>query len=237
MCHPCPGGDRTILCTEHTLVNYSAERIVAQPLYCRSWQCDICQPRRQAQLVAAAKRGRPDTFITLTSNPARFASPVERAKALADAWRIVVKRAKRKYGYETLPYLCVFEATKAGEPHLHILARCKWIDQAWLSDQMRALTGAPIVDIRRVISTDKAAHYVAKYVGKEPHHFATCKRYWSTRDFTLENRNPDDEDQLAAGRWDIVDYCLDLWIEAMQHQGHTVEAKWDQAIVTLRGPP
>ena len=54
-------GDEIILCTEATLVNYNNERTVAQMLYCRSWSCEICQPRRQAQLVAKAKRGLPDT--------------------------------------------------------------------------------------------------------------------------------------------------------------------------------
>jgi hypothetical protein len=102
---------------------------------------------------------------------------------------------------------------------------------------MAELIGAPIVDIRRVKSTDAAANYVAKYVGKQPHHFATCKRYWSTRDFCLHPKVDDEPDQLAHGRWEILDYGLDLWIAGMVALGHTVDARLDQAVVTLRSPP
>ncbi len=135
--------------------------------------------------MALARSGSPNTFVTLTVNPAYGASPARRARSLARAWPKVVKAAKKKYGYKSIPYLCVFEATKKGEPHLHILCRVKWIDQRWLSDQMRRLINAPIVDIRRVRSPGQAAHYISKYVGKEPGHFESCKRYWRTQDYEL----------------------------------------------------
>ena len=206
-------------------------------MYCRAWSCEICQPRRQAQLVAKAKRGLPDTFITLTVNPARCRTPYERARALADAWRKVVKRIKRKYGYKTLPYLCVFEATKKGEPHLHILARCKWIDQAWLSAQMAELIGAPIVDIRRVTTVDSAARYVAKYVGKQPHKFHSCKRYWSTRDYVVVPREVPEDGINFDGTWEILDIPLYLWIEGQEAIGRTVEVGRNHAIAYKEAPP
>lgn len=80
-----------------------------------------------------------------------------------------------------LPYLAVVEATKRGEPHLHILSRLRWVDQKWLSRQASKLLGAPVVDVRRCTSRSSVALYVAKYIGKAPHRFATVKRYWSTR--------------------------------------------------------
>jgi hypothetical protein len=142
-------------------------------------------------LIALAKSGKPTTFITLTVNPKTGFGPASRARALAEAWPRVVKRACKKYGYRSIPYLCVFEGTKRGEPHLHILCRVKWIDQRWLSAQMKALIGAPIVDIRQVKNQGQVAHYISKYIGKEPHRFDTCKRYWRTQSWELINYVPD----------------------------------------------
>ncbi len=186
-----------MLCSEGSIVNHGIDCARAVTLKCRAWTCDLCHDDRRRQLVALAKAGQPTTFITLTSNPSRPGTPASRARGLADAWRTIVKRACRKYHYKGFAYFCVLEATKKGEPHLHILARVKWIDQRWLSRQMRELTGAPIVDIRMVKSAGEIAAYVGKYVGKAPHRFETCKRYWTTRSWNLVKPDPLE----LAGDW------------------------------------
>lgn len=189
-----------MLCGEASLVNLGIDEGRAVTLRCRAWTCELCQPDRHRQLIALAQSGRPSTFITLTVNPARGGTPAERARSLADAWRVVVKRAKKHYAYDEIPYFCVFEATKRGEPHLHILARVRWIDQKWLSAQMQDLIGAPIVDIRQVKSKKHIAFYIAKYVGKAPHHFGTCKRYWTTRNWEVNPYEP----EPVKGHWSKV---------------------------------
>ena len=198
-----------MFCAEWSLVKHEGCKRTITPLYCNSWKCDICQPRRRARLFRQATAGKPDTFITLTCNPAMHDSPEQAAKALSNAVRVIFRRAKARYGYKSIPYLCVFEATIKGWPHLHILARCKWIDQAWLSDQMAELNGAPIVDISRVRTQKNIASYVAKYVGKDPHHFGTTKRYWCTQDWgppTIpEDRVPDlEEPYFEISKWNWI---------------------------------
>ena len=154
-----------MLCSEASLVNYGNGKVRAVTLRCRAWTCDLCLPWRKGRLTGLAKDGKPNTFITLTVNPASGIDPEARARALVEAWRIVVRHAKVRYGYKSIPYLAVFEATKNGEPHLHILVRVKWIDQKWLSSQMADLIGAPIVDIRRVYSSGHVAVYLMKVFG------------------------------------------------------------------------
>lgn len=195
-----------MFCSEWALVKVQNQICTVTPLYCNAWSCDVCHPRRRARLIREAKSGEPDTFITLTSNPAFYDSPEARARALARAWVIIVRRAKKRYGYAKIPYMCVFEATKKGEPHLHILARCKWLDVYWLSAQMEALTGAPIVDVRRIEHVSRAAVYVAKYVGKEPHQFVGSKRYWRTLDYLVPE--PDEE---YCPDWEQAWYYISKW--------------------------
>ena len=172
-----------ILCREWTLVKAFHDHLIAEPLKCKCWSCDYCAPYRRAALRAQALDGKPTKFITLTVNPARGHSPDHRARMLVRAWRLIRLRAIRKYSLKSFPFIAVFEATQAGEPHLHILARVPWISQRWLSAQMAELTDAPIVDIRQIKDAKKAANYVAKYIGKDPHSFNRCKRYWASHDY------------------------------------------------------
>lgn len=225
------------LCGDASLVNHGVRKVRAVTLRCRAWSCTYCQPWRAGKLIGLAKSGEPDTFITLTVSQAAGTDPDARARALVDAWRVVVRRAKRRYGYASIPYLCVFESTKNGEPHLHILARCKWIDQSWLSDQMRDLIASPVVDIRRVHGGRHVAHYVAKYVGKGPGQFGTCKRYWHTRDYPLDPKTKKPLDTSWNGHWEIVPepvcaIALTCWM-----RGYVVTMEGDQGYFEGRKPP
>jgi len=83
-------------CQEWTLVKHSEEGLTATPLYCRSWKCETCGPKRKSQLIAEAFRGKPTSFLTLTCRTTAFEKPENGAQALAATWRLIVKRAKRE---------------------------------------------------------------------------------------------------------------------------------------------
>lgn len=230
-------GDTLILCTEYTLVKQDGQQITAVPLYCNRWSCEICQPRRQAQLKFLARAGKPNTFMTLTVNPKWRDNPTERAQALRDAFQKLVKRIKRKYGYKRLPYLAVFERTKRGEPHLHILLRCKWIDQRWLSRQMAEMINAPIVDIRRVWNTQHAATYISKYIGKDPVAFTGCKRYWKSRDYDLRTTDDDTAETHSNGVWEVRELSLEQYADMMTALGHNVSYTPSRVDIEVKKPP
>ena len=225
-----------MLCGEGTIVNDGQHGPRAVTLKCRAWTCEGCAPDRKKALTALAASGAPSTFITLTSNPATYSGPDARARALVIAWREVVRRIKRTYGYRDLAYFCVFEATKAGEPHLHILARVGYVPQYWLADQMVALMNAPIVDIRRVKSASQAAAYVAKYVGKAPHRFATCKRYWYTKGWDQSGWEKPPHDDEWDIRWQIRDMTMDQ-LEAFWQGWGMVTHRKDGMLYGQRTPP
>ena len=175
--------------TNSLLVKYPPG-IKINPLRCKRWTCPECQPRRCAKLKREAKRGNPNTFITLTVNPKVGWDRDHRARMLVEAWRRTRRKAQDEWGNKTIPFLAVFEETKAGEPHLHIVCRSRWIPQDWLSDQMKAELDAPIVDIKRVKSKRQVSSYVAKYVGKGPEKFPGTKRYWRSQDWFVQEETP-----------------------------------------------
>jgi DNA-binding HxlR family transcriptional regulator len=102
------------------------------------------------------------------------------------AWVNLRRRIARTWPGEKTPFIVVFEKTKAGFPHMHILMRAAFIPQKWLSDNMKELIDAPIVDIRAIKSRQMAFWYVTKYLGKDPHAFEGCKRWWRSHSYEVE---------------------------------------------------
>lgn len=197
-----------MLCSELTIVKMTDVGAELSPLPCRRWSCEYCQPKRKRELIAKVIHGKPDTFITLTSSPETADNPVDAARLLVDAWRKVRREACRIYGYKKVPFIAVFERSPSGLPHLHILARVKWIDQDWLSDRMNTLLRAPVCDIRRVRSRKHVANYVAKYVGKQPQQFGTLKRYWAA--LCYDKRTTEEKEAYKRNRGDFEIWRMDL---------------------------
>lgn len=181
-------------CQDWSLVKAEPGRKSGRPLFCRSWSCPECAPRRRAQLMAEAAAGNPTRFMTLTVNPATGSDPADRMRRLAWAFRTMVKRLRRARPGRSIEYLAVVEATEAGEPHLHVLLRSPYLPQHELSAIMDELTEAPVVDIRKVRSARDVVRYVAKYIAKAPARFDGSKRYWSSQHW--EQHSQDELEQL-----------------------------------------
>ena len=212
-----------MLCSEFTILRQYEKSLKAEPLYCRSWSCEICAPRRARQLRGMAMRGRPDSFLTLTVNPAWGASPQERARRLVVAWRNIRQAWSRQHAGKKLPFLAVFEETKRGEPHLHIIMRAPFISQRWLSKMMRKYMDAPIVDIRRVKNQKGAAMYVSKYLSKGAKAWEGCKRYWRSKDWLL----PRDDDGYKPGTFIAI---LRRSYDQVMHDYRTSGITWCEVV-------
>ena len=193
-----------MFCAEWCLVKRTRPGLTIIPLRCRCWTCEECQPRRRSQLIREGVRGKPNLFITLTSVYRPGGSPAAAARALVCAWRKVREEYIKVHGKGSLPFLAVFEATLNGWPHLHIIARAKWVSQKWLSKRMAALTGAKIVWVERIKGGRRTVNYVTKYVGKEPMRFATVKRYWRSQDYLLPSDEQEGEEEELLEPWRIV---------------------------------
>lgn len=226
-----------MFCAEWSLVKRLRPGIIVIPLRCRCWSCEYCRPWRAARLVAEAKSGKPNLFITLTSRRHTNRTPDAAARDLAHAWRQVRLEYLAKNGLGSLPFLAVFEATKNGWPHLHIVARAKWVDQAWLSKRMKALIGAPVVDVRRVKSAGQLAAYVAKYIGKDPHRFAGTKRYWRSRDYLKPETAGDTDDKGEVEPWKVVAQNWLAYAEETVALGFAVVYGRNNATLYARAPP
>jgi len=214
------------LCRELTLVKSVPEMRLMKPLHCNAWSCECCAEERKAKWFAQACSGEPTRFLTLTAGPRAGQTPEERLKALRRAWNVCVKRLRRLPKYKDLEYHVVVEATKAGEPHFHILLRSPYIAQAQISAAMSELAESPIVDIRVIRNTAKAVAYVAKYMMKGPARFGNSKRYWFSRDYQRKNEYVPAPETLPDVKWKVA------WTPLMQLVDEWSRQNWAGRIVS-----
>lgn len=166
----------------------------ALPLYCRKWDCPDCGKFQRRRLRRRLIAGTPDTFATLTTNPNLFTTPEAAFKQASLAINRLFKVLRRHYPRRRIEYALVWETTKKGWPHAHILLRAPFIPQAFLSRTWERLSGARIVDIRRLRNEGEAAAYVTKYVTKDPSVPPGYRRYRTSQGFS----SPPPKGQLGA---------------------------------------
>ena len=133
--------------------------VVWFPIRCR--KCTNCLKARVKRLVASVMDGLDGatlpSLLTLTSKPSAT------WPMIMAAWSKMWRRLKRRN--PLLEYAVVKElGPRQGMLHLK-----NWTFVPWqtLRSWWEGYTGAFIVDIRRMESTDEVAAYVAKYVGKD----------------------------------------------------------------------
>lgn len=214
-----------MLCDQAIAVNGGFYEGHAIRLKCRRWSCQLCQPENRRKVIHQGRRGKPNAFLTLTVNVHRYETPDDAARDLKQAWVQLRKRIFRRYQVKNLPFLAVFERTKLGWPHLHILIRAPYLDQKWLSEQMADLIGAPIVWIEFINNEKHIQYYVTKYIGKDPHAFEGCKRYWRSHNYDLEPKEDSEYFVWVGNEWQRRDVNYMRFVMELMSSGRRFEKR------------
>lgn len=159
---------------------------LAHPLYCKSWACHRCARLLRRRLISRLNGVRVFSLLTLTSNPARWRSPDDAFRGMSHEVNVLFKRIRRRYPGAPIEYFLVWETTKNGWPHAHVLLQAPIIPSRWLKVVWDELTGAPVIDIRRVADAAGAIAYVAKYLSKDLNCPDRMKRFRASRRFFNE---------------------------------------------------
>lgn len=214
-------------CGEQTAVKNEGHGLVAISLKCNSWLCPNCTDNRKRQLVAQGFGGSPNKFITLTHRNDGKYTAEECAKRLSWAWRVCRKRLMRKYKWKKLPFLAVIEKHKSGWPHIHILARARFIPWLDISNIMKELIDSPRVRVEAIQSEKQCMGYCVKYCGKAAEKFQCAKRYWQSRDYDLRDP-PEPKDKHVPGfGWEMWSTPLHHWVAGEISLGNQVT--WEGA--------
>lgn len=225
-------------CPTGTLYAWSPSGTTIVPARCKKWSCPDCGPRKARKLAARIMKTPCRRFITLTVRPDPALSPAQLLDVLSASWRICWKRIKRAQGPRATGYVRIVELTKAGTPHLHIVADSAYIPQRQLSRWWQELTGSPIVDIRVVKTARGVSRYLTKYLTKA-HDVITSRRKWSaTNGFLPPDENTPPSLPEGADVWHWLKANLDTVQEAFAAAGWQIleRAPWPSALDPPRAP-
>lgn len=166
-----------------TLLGYRSTdfRLVVVALSCKTWGCPVCGRRRISRLAHQTQDAKPNRLLTLTVDPKLHANPRQAFDSTRRCVPELTRFLRKRFG--SFEYLRVTELTAAGWPHYHLLVRSPYIPQPVVKNHWAFLTGAVIVDLRKVHKALDAYTYLVKYLSKLKHidwtdrHVSMSKRF------------------------------------------------------------
>ena len=133
----------------------------------------------------------------------------------------LIKRWRRRFPNDPVEYFLVWERTKAGWPHAHVLLKAPPVPKRWLSQTWRELTGSYIVDLQKVSSAIHAAGYLTKYLAKDPQVPTGARRWRRSAAFFVKDENPRPSVLPPGTRWHREPHDLQtvmlLWLRRGVH--------------------
>ena len=165
------------------------------------------------------------TLLTLTTSPSAHPNRDAAFRSASENVNRLFKRIRRNWPGRDIQYFLVWERTKSGWPHAHLLLRAPFIPQRWLSQNWEQLTGAKIVDIRAIKEPHTVAAYIAKYLTKDPAAPAGCKRYRCSRLFFSSLAPAETTGASRVSRWALeqaspVEVALTLQRQGLRIAAH-----------------
>jgi len=224
--------------------NEDGSKLKIVPLYCHKWTCDHCRKLKSKKWKDIAMSGQPERFITLTLRAQKKLTAKYQARIIKDAFTKLVKDIRHDYG--EMEYLMVFELTKQGTPHVHIMQRGAFIPKGWLSRKWQKYTGSFIVDIKSIRDPRDVSRYMMKYLGKalsdvarELHGMRIIQRSkkWIIPEVAkeLEGDTPIDDDVLE---WTFCTFRpYEVVDRATMILGYTIKDYMDGECLVLEGKP
>lgn len=228
-------GNAMSLCPEVLRVNSDQYGGEARVLRCKRWSCEICHNYNRMKVMHAARRGQPNLFMTLTCNPANFSSPDEAARDMKRGLSALRRRIARRWKVKNIPFIVVYEKTKKGWPHMHLLMRAPFMHWKVLRAMWQEISGAHQVDVRFIRKATQVLFYVTKYIGKELHAFEGCKRWWRSHNYE-ELKDEPWADPGLGGEWRKEFTTLDRWVDQLITAGAIIVKRERLKVFWLRPP-
>lgn len=219
-----------------TLLADGTHEKAAVTLRCKCWDCEGCRPGRLKRLYAEVCGGEPTAMITLTTQVREGVATYDEARSQSEWMHELMRRIKKHKSMKDLAYHVTREATKVLWPHMHIMWRGPWIDQAWLQEQWQDITKHSYrVDIRK-IDPGRAGNYLRSYVKKAPARFATARRTWKTKAYDKREKHEGKPKKDYGAPWQRVRQCVISFAEKWYELG--MELTWTSYDrVEARAPP
>lgn len=167
------------------------------PLSCKRWSCKFCADRKINHLSRRCETAKPNRLLTLTVDPALWNNPRHGFDGTRRKVPELVRGLRKEWG--DVEYMRVTELTHRGWPHYHMLLRSPYIPQPKVKEAWHNLTGATIVDIRKVDNHFQTFHYLVKYLSK------MHKLEWTERHVSYSKKFFEKEKELPKNVLELTD--------------------------------
>lgn len=226
-------------CPRGTFFGAGQFHAILGPAWCKSWSCPRCGPRKARALAKRIAQCPGTKLLTLTLPTDTSTTATQKLDYLNGSFRVLVKRLRRAYPASTIRYVKVVELTKNGTPHLHVVMESEYIPQHYISRLWHEITGAKVVDIRRIRRKNGSGRYLAKYLTKSEHHIHGRRRWSQSPGFLPANAHPRSALSLLVEKWYFQGATLEMMEELLTSLGydHVEGENWSRAWETGPAPP
>ena len=145
-------------------IDPETDDLLLTPVTCKRWGCLYCARKKIRRLAFLTNGAQPNRMLTLGVDPTRWESPEAAWRGTSPKLPDLCKQIRVERG--ECEYLRVTELTKNGWPHYHALLRSSFIPQQRISELWATMTGAPVVDIRKITNSFSSFRYMVKYLTK-----------------------------------------------------------------------
>lgn len=221
-----------------TLVGWSAlvDQWAIIQIRCKRWGCRHCGERKITHFGWRCEDAQPTRLVTLTVSNSLWANPREAYDGTKGKVTQLAIRLRRQF--QEFEYFKVLEVTKLGWPHYHLIVRSDYIPQKTIANIWKQLTGAYIVDVRKIRHKRDVYFYVVKYLAKQKYIPWTTRRVsWSRHFFepidfksgptldlkhvTINDEHPEYIIRKEFHPFRIEAYSRDCWL-IQPGEGHSV---------------
>jgi hypothetical protein len=187
------------------------------------------------RLVSLVEQAPPDRMLTLTVDTKAYRDPLAAARRMGHALPALIRKMRAWLKGGALEYLAVWERTRAGWPHLHVLIRGPFLPQRLVSDWWNELTRSPVVYFTLLNGSRAGARYVTKYLTKDPDPFGSGRALRTSRGFLVEPMRPQGQRACTLGplkvyegtAWEwLSDQLADLRLVDVADDGTCLSAPW-----------
>jgi hypothetical protein len=204
-----------------TGVSPDTDEEIVIPLSCKSWSCPRCADIKRLKYIRRLAAGQPQREFTLTTRSDPNMTAVEIVERMKRAFVRLVGEIRDDFG--SFEYALVWELTKAGTPHAHVLMRGSYIPQRWLSAHWHALGEGKNVDIRAVKNHRKHAAHLCKYLGKDVGqtalHLAGKRIIQFSLHWDLPSNEPSKPSPYEGYNWQFIGLTPPQIIEKLRQAG------------------
>jgi hypothetical protein len=185
------------------LVKKDGDRVLFARARCKRWTCEHCAEINKAvwtarMLYAVDLIGGDWSFVTLTAHE-KTRSKLASWQNISKGWNRLNLRLKRHFG--AFYYVRVYELTKRGSFHLHMLISLK-VPTRWWKDNARKCGMGYQAKSEVLENSHHAVFYCAKYMTKQTADFPT-----NVRRITCSQNFPDREKDKSH-EWQVVGHDI-----------------------------